>query len=59
MNLCLFRTRTPSGSNTPIPAGMQTAASRLLMRKTSESSDIGTSTSTQRKKSITREPFRL
>ncbi|XP_044265473.1 dystonin isoform X23 [Tribolium madens] len=50
------RTRTPSGSNTPVPPGQQTAASRLL-RKPSGASD--TPTGQAKKTTKEREPFRL
>ncbi|XP_076267566.1 dystonin-like protein short stop isoform X46 [Rhynchophorus ferrugineus] len=51
------RTRTPSGSNTPVHPDQQTAVSRIL-RRPSGASD--TPTGTRKKKSIEeREPFRL
>ncbi|XP_063905660.1 dystonin isoform X27 [Zophobas morio] len=50
------RTRTPSGSNTPVPAGQQTAVSKLL-RKPSGAAD--TATGQAKKTTKEREPFRL
>ncbi|XP_031356417.1 dystonin isoform X4 [Photinus pyralis] len=51
-----MRTRTPSGSNTPVPSGTQTASSRLV-RKPSGASDT---TKPQTKRATTpKEPFRL
>lgn len=52
-----FRTRTPSGSSTPIPTGM---ASKLT-RKTSGASDIGSGRKTSKSTTPTdpKAPFRL
>ncbi|KAK5647774.1 hypothetical protein RI129_002666 [Pyrocoelia pectoralis] len=50
------RARTPSGSNTPVPSGTQTATSKLL-RRPSGASDT---TKAQTKRATTpKEPFRL
>ncbi|CAH0551950.1 unnamed protein product [Brassicogethes aeneus] len=51
------RTRTPSGSNTPVPLDQPTAVSRLLSRRPTGSGEPGSA----RKKSTCegREPFRL
>lgn len=56
-DIFFHRTRTPSGSNTPVHPDQQTAVSKLL-RRGSGASD--TPTGHTRKKSLTdREPFRL
>ncbi|XP_066262847.1 microtubule-actin cross-linking factor 1 isoform X30 [Euwallacea similis] len=53
------RTRTPSGSNTPVHPDQPTAVSRLL-RKNSGASDTPTGQARRKKSSIEdREPFRL
>lgn len=55
--LIFHRTRTPSGSNTPVHPDQQTAVTKLL-RRGSGASD--TPTGQRRKKSTSdREPFRL
>ncbi|KAJ8979224.1 hypothetical protein NQ317_019076 [Molorchus minor] len=53
------RTRTPSGSNTPVHPDQQTAVSRLL-RRPSGASDTPTGQARKKKTSLSdREPFRL
>ncbi|KAJ8924119.1 hypothetical protein NQ315_006901 [Exocentrus adspersus] len=53
------RTRTPSGSNTPVHPDQQTAVSKLL-RRPSGASDTATGQAAKKKSSIAdREPFRL
>uniref|UniRef100_A0A6P7F8X5 Dystonin isoform X26 n=1 Tax=Diabrotica virgifera virgifera TaxID=50390 RepID=A0A6P7F8X5_DIAVI len=53
------RTRTPSGSNTPVHPDQQTAVSKLLKRSTG-GTDTPTSQTRKKKSSLSdREPFRL
>lgn len=57
--ISIFRTRTPSGSNTPVHPDQQTAVSKLL-RRPSGASDTPTGQARKKKSSISdREPFRL
>ncbi|KAG5872487.1 hypothetical protein JTB14_037533 [Gonioctena quinquepunctata] len=53
------RTRTPSGSNTPVHPDQQTAVSKLL-RRPSGASDTPTGKTRKKQSSLSdREPFRL
>lgn len=54
----VLRTRTPSGSSTPVPAGMSTTSSKLV-RKPSTASESASRKQSPTDSKISPAPFRL